>query len=399
MSFHHNIKHITAVSVGTPPNGYSYEGWKTTEVHFHGFAGLPSACGEIVVSPEFTCCGHQWRLELCPGGDDKSPREMIAVYLKLCSSGKIFVEYSLVVEDTAYYDWEALFSYGEDYGYYDYDGTPDFAKRSKIMNALVKGTLIIEVRMKLDKEIEPFTPFIPENPLCKHILKRFMEEETADVLFEVGSESEGCRGARKRIKGTLATFHAHSFVLRDCAPTLAELCKSATTMSPIRISDVKPDMFRHMLYYVYGGKISDEVLESNARDLIDVADKYSVVNLKLEAEACYARSVKLTVGNMLDILLYADSKNCALLKELVIDFMVENWEGIIGKVSFQDVPGSITTDLLTAMGRGEGKDKESSKRTDCNVMRVGTLRKKLHEKGLDIDGSREAMIALLKENL
>jgi len=31
-------------------------------------------------------------------------------------------------------------------------------------------------------------------------------------------------------------------------------------------------------------------------------------------------------------------------------------------------------------------------------MRVGKLRKMLDEKGLDVDGSRESMIALLKEN-
>jgi len=32
------------------------------------------------------------------------------------------------------------------------------------------------------------------------------------------------------------------------------------------------------------------------------------------------------------------------------------------------------------------------------LMRVGELRKRLHDKGLCIDGSREAMIALLREN-
>ena len=31
-------------------------------------------------------------------------------------------------------------------------------------------------------------------------------------------------------------------------------------------------------------------------------------------------------------------------------------------------------------------------------MRVGTLRKILDEKGMDVDGSRETMIALLKKN-
>jgi hypothetical protein len=33
---------------------------------------------------------------------------------------------------------------------------------------------------------------------------------------------------------------------------------------------------------------------------------------------------------------------------------------------------------------------------DLNTMRVSELRRKLHEKGLDVDGSREAMIEALK---
>jgi len=33
-----------------------------------------------------------------------------------------------------------------------------------------------------------------------------------------------------------------------------------------------------------------------------------------------------------------------------------------------------------------------------DITRVSTLREKLHAKGLDIDGSREAMIARLEQN-
>ena len=51
----------------------------------------------------------------------------------------------------------------------------------------------------------------------------------------------------------------------------------------------------------------------------------------------------------------------------------------------ENVPGHLMTDLLTAVDM------------DDNI-RVSTLRKKLHEKGLAVDGSREAMIALLEEN-
>ena len=154
-----------------------------------------------------------------------------------------------------------------------------------------------------------------------------------------------------------------------------------------------------MLFYVYGGELSDDDLKANAKDLIDAADKYGVVSLKLEAEAFYVKSNNLTVDNILDNLLYAHAKNCALLQEAAIDFIVENGDDIAGTVSFQDVPGAMMSDLLTAMKRGKKKDDGGNDGPgELSTMRVGTLRKMLHEKGLDVDGSREAMIALLKEN-
>ena len=51
-----------------------------------------------------------------------------------------------------------------------------------------------------------------------------------------------------------------------------------------------------------------EELKANTENLIDAANKYLVVNLKLEAEACYARSTILTVDNVLDNFLYTDEK-------------------------------------------------------------------------------------------
>lgn len=125
-------------------------------------------------------------------------------------------------------------------------------------------------------------------------------------------------------------------------------------------------------------KVQD--LEANARPLINAADKYGIVNLNLEAEASYVKSTGSTVENIIDNILYAESKNCALLKEAGMDFLVDN----IGKVSFDNVPGSMMPDLLAAMPRAaETTDDETSQ---YNRMKVGTLRRMLHEKGLDVDG-------------
>ena len=205
----------------------------------------------------------------------------------------------------------------------------------------------------------------------------------------------------KRAKTTTA-FYAHRLIVQDSSSTLAEMCKPSDgrdSTITVSITDVKPKVFMHMLYYLYGGKLTDEDLKASAKDIINAADKYGIPSLKLEAEAFYVKSTKFCLGNMMDELLYADAMNCALLKEAVMDYIVANKNDIIGNVSFNNFPGQLVTDLLTAMARGEQSedDDNSNDSINYNKMRVCTLRKMLDEKGLDVDGSREAMIALLRE--
>ena len=47
----------------------------------------------------------------------------------------------------------------------------------------------------------------------------------------------------------------------------------------------------------------------------------------------------------MDNLLYADANNCASLKVDVIDFLLQNGEEVIGKVSFHDLHGHSMQDL------------------------------------------------------
>ncbi len=58
------------------------------------------------------------------------------------------------------------------------------------------------------------------------------------------------------------------------------------------------------------------------------------------AEACLVDSTAFTIENLVDLLLHADSKNCALLKEAAMDFMLENDE-VLEKISFKDAPGGV----------------------------------------------------------
>ena len=53
--------------------------------------------------------------------------------------------------------------------------------------------------------------------------------------------------------------------------------------------------------------------------------------------------------------------------------MAENGDKIIGKVSFDDVPGNLMSDLLTAVARGK-TNKDDASKDDLKLMRVSDLR-------------------------
>ena len=391
---------ITKVHAGTRP---TRKEWEVIEVHYNGFEGLPSERGVPVQSPEFTCFGHKWRVEIYPGGHSTSNEGMVGIFLENRSDERITINFGLSVKDKngkAVKDivLEAAIEFATRRTLGCSKGTKNFLQRSDVIDALVDGTLIVEVRMRSATETATATPFIPENPIAKSVLAMFNDEESADVLFEVDNEPVRSNETCKRSKTTTALY-GHKFIMEKCASNvLGELCKSedgdnnfaATTVS---ITDVKPDIFKHILCYVYGGKVSDEDMKDNAKDIIDAADRYGIVGLKMEAEASLVTATTITFENAIDNLLHADSKNCALLKEEVMDFIAENSNEAENKLSFDDVPGSAMKDLLAAMNRA----KSNASSNGFKAMRVNDLRKLLHEKGLDVDGSREMMIARLEE--
>ena len=136
----------------------------------------------------------------------------------------------------------------------------------------------------------------------------------------------------------------------------------------------------------------------SAFQLVDAADRFGVVSLKIEAEAYIVGATTFTMENLMELLLYAESKNLALLKEAAMDYIVENKAEVIEKLSFANAPGALITDVLTAVSRGErvvggsGGDIKSQ----LADMRINELRRMAHEKCLNVDGSREMLIAALK---
>jgi speckle-type POZ protein len=351
--------------------------------------------------------GNPWRLSIYPGGSANAVEGMVTLYLENGSNKSIDIDYGFSIIDGN--GKQVEFKRSDGPRNFAPVGTtnsargfPNFVLRSDLMRSLVNGTLIMEIRMKLATLTKSVPPsFIPENPsLCKTIQGVFMKEKYSDIVFEVG-ESHGRDNVMMKVAKTVReTFPAHRVIVACCSSIFADLYESQDDgTTPIQINDVTPDVFRLMLSYIYGGKVSENDIKSHAREIIDAADKYGVVNLKLESEACLVEGTTFTIENVKEILIYAESKNCALLKEAAMDYVVANKADVIKKLSFNDAPGTLLNDMLTAFVRSETESRApagGNDENDISSMRVSELRRKAHEKGLNVDGSREMLIATLK---
>ena len=206
---------------------------------------------------------------------------------------------------------------------------------------------------------------------------------------------------RKKVKKTSAptNFYAHRCIIKKSAPQLVELCTCTDYPALVHIQGVAPETFHQLLKYMHGFDI--QAIGANfpdAKEVIEAADKYGVTNLKLEAEARYVGSLSITMENVMEHLVFADSKNCALLKEAVMDFVVKNKAEILKKKTLANAPEGLTNDMLAAMMRGE-KESGGSANADAveySSMCISELRNNAHAKGLDVDGSREMLISALE---
>ena len=220
------------VDVGTPPEGYKE--WTTALVRFHGFANISTTRDDPVISPRFLCVGHEWKLILYPGGRASSKEGYVGAALINKSNASVKIQWGMSIKDKDYREIvrgnSKTFEFGadSDEGAGNVRSVSSFARRSKLMDKLVDGALVIEVRMKSTITDKTITQFIPSNPIKKNVLQKFMDEETADVVFEVDdskSRQSDEEHTNKKSK-TIKTLHAHSFILQDISTMLSELCKS-----------------------------------------------------------------------------------------------------------------------------------------------------------------------------
>jgi hypothetical protein len=127
----------------------------------------------------FSCLGHEWRLVIRL---EDSAQGVGDIDVPVCWS--IIVRKFSRVAHLGIWDKDK---------FKQHEGS-SFHALSRVRNALgciENGTLTFEVLMKPHEPPFCHLPFIPENPMaCKFIQGLFINEESADVVFEVSGSDQ-----------------------------------------------------------------------------------------------------------------------------------------------------------------------------------------------------------------
>lgn len=219
------------------------------------------------------------------------------------------------------------------------------------------------------------TKFITAN----NLLSLYMSEKLADVSFNVGGR----------------VFKGHSQIIMANAPLLADFFnQQAVDCESVLIHGIDPNVFDHLLRFVYGEQLpSESEMLKHGKDIIEAANMFDLVALKVGVESELVKKRIIDKSNVCEYLVFADAKTCALLKEYSIEFL---------KLHLRDVLNSPHSNEL----RESAELLEEVLRSVANAPRphasyvgtqsVSSLRFELQRRGLSVDGTKEALISRLE---
>ena len=133
------------------------------------------------------------------------------------------------------------------------------------------------------------------------------------------------------------------------------------------------------------------------KDIIDAANRFGVVGLKLAVESHLVQAMAISSKNVADWLIFADAKTCPLLKEQATDFFVSRSEDLLNSDASNQLRESprLLAELMVEIARSANPIRRDFE-DDESRLSVRELRDKLMEAGLDIDGDKETLVARLR---
>ena len=158
--------------------------------------------------------------------------------------------------------------------------------------------------------------------ITNKITKFLTDQALTDVTLE-------CEGKK---------FEAHKLILAAASPVLEAMFKDGTKEhqeSCVNIEDIDSDVFDVFLRYLYSGEVDQ--LDEMCLDLFTAADKYDVQPLR---EICIQHmSEKISVDNAVDILSLAGRYDVENIKLQAQKFITNNMAGVMKTDSWASLLG------------------------------------------------------------
>ena len=155
--------------------------------------------------------------------------------------------------------------------------------------------------------------------------------ETTDITFVVGEEE----------------IQAHKHILMERSNYFASMFQSGMKecqTDRVEIKDVEAEIFEEVIEFLYSGLLPNNI-NAIAMDLLPIADRYEVDQLKKMCEAAIRRN--LSVENVIDALLLAEVHDCKFLMASCIPLFKENLKDLSGSEKWKEMKRN--PDLLSKL--------------------------------------------------
>jgi hypothetical protein len=433
---------------------------ETMRFKLHDFANCEERRGQYRITPTIRAHGYNWKLQIYPYGDNRSSEETehVSCFLHYFASPNDRIEPSAkVTYRVATHKTDTqLCAFSVEKGKCSTSwGLENFIKRKKIIEKYLDDddgslTIEIDIQIAVDRKIIWYPTTMRREPTLTQLY--LSSSETGDVTFRVPTttitntntntntnSSDDIVVHQQHHQYEYKYYKAHKMILALRAKILYELvCEESSSSSEddtdnnnddddgafvVDLPGIDCETFETMLEYVY--TVKRPLIEDvhTARNLLVAADRFCLTELKLYVESVLADKF-VDETNAAELLLFADSHSCALLKETTMDVCLSDPNVVMKTPGWKLIEESDT--ILTEVfehthtacrkyfynnrddennnNKNNGEDnkedactKESDDNMNLDQLDVFSLRERLDEADLDVDGSRETLIGRLEE--
>lgn len=250
-------------------------------------------------------------------------------------------------------------------------GLANFPPRKQVLEKYLEDDGSLEIKI----DIELSTTWYPEWPL-----RLALQDTPHDILFSMGETLYRIPDGKLLVRAKELYEIAEAYDDDDC---------------PISIDFMSEDIFKIIVDYICSQRFKEEVIKNKdvATELLVAADRCGCVFLKLCAESLIVEKF-LAAGNAAELLVFADSHYCALMKEAATNMFVNNLKSAARGEAWSRIKES--DELLLELLSYSKKQKEDKQTNEIDKLDVTSLRLKLEDAKLEVDGGREVLVDRLK---